>query len=457
MRLDYKTTFEYRCPSKLRRYFHHVLLGMIVLSLLLGFTLRQAYKKQPGSTYSLALPTLTTISNTPNTKELSSAEKPTSDKTNTALAKNGISESLHLVKIQRGDTLEKIFMRNGISKKDLPAILAVKSVKQHFTSLQPGQTLRLTVSPTKTIEAITLELSKVNTIKVLRTKNGFDIEEQQLPIENQLAFGKGTIRDSLFSSAKRAGLDNKVVSQLVDIFACNIDFGQHLKPNDTFRVLFEEKYLDGEKVESGNILAAEINNNGKKHLAIRYTDPTGNTAYFSPEGYSLQQAYLRTPVNFTRISSQFGLRRHPILHKLRQHKGVDYSAPRGTPVLAVGDAKVTFVGTRGGYGKAIELQHSARHSTFYAHLSRFAKNLRAGTTVKQGEVIGYVGRTGLATGDHLHFEFRIDGVHHNYLTASLPRKNSIANTNKQHFLAHAKEMIRLMDIHENKIQMAHRD
>lgn len=363
-------------------------------------------------------------------------------------------ETIHNVKIHRGDTLSKVFTRLGISTKDIHEILTTDPASRKLASLQPGQTLKLRVANDQQIVGLALEVAPGNTLLVSRLQEGFQVEQKVQPLEKQLAFGKGKIKDSLISSAKRAGLDNKVVSQMVEIFGWNIDFALDLQPNDTFRVLYEEKCLDGERIETGNILAAEIVNEGTKYLAVRYTDKSGQTGYFSPDGYGMHQAFLRSPVNYTHISSPFGRRRHPIQHRMRQHKGVDYAAPHGTPVQATSHGKVIFAGTRGGYGKVIELQHGARYTTLYAHLSRFSKDLRVGREVKQGQVIGFVGQTGLATGAHLHYEFRIDGNHYDPQTVTLPKKSPINDKNKHHFLAHSKEMLRLLELHDHKIKMA---
>lgn len=291
----------------------------------------------------------------------------------------------------------------------------------------------------------TPEKSKPEIAKSTATPESTESIKGKKIIEKQLAFRTGAIHRSLVSSGKKAGLDYKVIHQMVEILGGKIDFATDLRPNDSFRVLYEQKINPNQKVEAGNILAVEFINQGEKYQAIRYTDKTGHSAYFSPEGQGFNDAFLRSPVQFVDISSSFGIRRHPIYHKMRQHKGIDYRAPHGTPVLATANAKVIFVGNRGGYGNVIELQHGARYSTLYAHLSRFAKNIRPGTEIKQGQVIGYVGRTGAATGDHLHYEFRIDGIHRNPLTAVMPKQNSIPPAQRSQFIAHAKEMIRLMD------------
>jgi len=366
-------------------------------------------------------------------------------------------ENWQVVKIREGDTLSKIFSRLNISTKDLHEIMTSKPSSKQLASLQPGQTLKLRVNSDRHITGLTLEIAPGDALQVSRYEEGFEVEHKVQPLEKQLAFGKGAIANSLISSGKRAGLDHNIINQMVKIFSWNIDFALDLQPNDTFRVLFEEKLLDGEKVQTGNILAAEIVNDGKKHQAVRYTDTKGITGYFSPDGHGMHQTFLRAPVNFVKISSHFGSRKHPILHRMRQHKGVDYSAPHGTPVQATGDGKVIFVGTRGGYGKTVQLQHGSRYKTLYAHLSGFSRGLRSGAEVKQGQIIGFVGKTGLATGTHLHYEFEADGIVHNPLTVTLPRKNPVAEQQKRHFLAHAKEMLRLLDLHEHKINVAAAD
>lgn len=365
------------------------------------------------------------------------------------------TESWHTIKVHPGDTLSKIFSRLGISTKDVHEMITSDPACRHLGSLIPGQNLKIQVAEDQQVASLTLDVAPGETLYVSRVDEGFQVEHKLVPLEKKLAFGKGEIQNSLFASGKRAGLDRNVLAQMVEIFGWNIDFALDLQPNDTFRVLYEEKCNeDGERIKTGPILAAEIVNDGTTYQAIRYTDKAGHTSYFTPDGYGMHQAFLRAPVNFTRISSHFGQRNHPIMHRMRQHKGTDYSAPHGTPVQATGDGKVVFVGTRGGYGKVVELQHGSRYSTLYAHLSKYPKELRVGKEVKQGHVIGFVGRTGLATGPHLHYEFRINGIHHNPLTVMLPKRSPIQESNKRHFIAHAKEMLQLLDIHENKINVA---
>ena len=210
--------------------------------------------------------------------------------------------------------------------------------------------------------------------------------------------------------------------ELAQIFGWDIDFALELREGDQFHVIYEEQYLDGEKLRNGPILAAEFINRGNLYKAVRYTDKEGDTSYYDTEGNAKRRAFIRTPVKFSRISSRFTRKRwHPVLKRWRSHKGVDYAAPRGTPVKATGNGKVVFRGNKGGYGNVIFLRHGGKYTTVYGHLSRFAKGLKNGKAVKQGQIIGYVGSTGLATGPHLHYEFRVHGKHQNPLTIKLPK------------------------------------
>lgn len=348
------------------------------------------------------------------------------------------------IKVQSGDNLAKIFNRIGASKKNLQDILECSPQAKKLKTLKPGQHIKYRLH-NEGVEELVFEYAPEQLITIKNTATGYQLQEKIKEVYKKLGYSTGEIRDSLFLSGKKAGLDNKIINQIVDIFSWDIDFALDVRKNDKFKVVYEEKYLEGEKLENGPILAVEFINQGKKHRAIRYTDKHGRSGYFSPEGQGLHKPFLRTPVKFTHISSYFGHRNHPIVHRIRHHKGVDYAAPVGTPVKATGDARIVFIGTKNGYGKVIELQHGPKYTTLYAHLSRFSKNLRNGSTVEQGQIIGYVGATGLATGPHLHYEFRIDGIHRDPLTVALPKINLIDNTYRREFLAHAKKMLQLLD------------
>ena len=213
--------------------------------------------------------------------------------------------------------------------------------------------------------------------------------------------------------------------ELVRIFGWDVDFAQDIRSGDSFHVIYNDYRLNDEKLADGDILAAEFTTQGNTYRALRFEDENGNASYYTPEGESMLGTFLRTPVEFSRISSRFGNRKHPILKTWRAHKGVDYAASRGTPIIATADGKVIHAGNKGGYGRTAILRHAGRFTTLYGHMNGFAKGIHKGATVKQGDIIGYVGSTGLATGPHLHYEFRVDGVHKNPLTYKTPKASAI--------------------------------
>jgi murein DD-endopeptidase MepM/ murein hydrolase activator NlpD len=244
----------------------------------------------------------------------------------------------------------------------------------------------------------------------------------------------------------KAGLSDPVIMRLAGIFAWDIDFALDIRRDDWFAVVFEEVWQDGRKVRDGDILAAEFGNQGRSYRALRFADDEGRTDYFTPEGRSLRKAFLRAPVDFTRVSSNFNPNRlHPILKVRRPHQGVDYAANQGTPIRAAGDGKVTFAGSRNGYGNAVILQHGGNITTLYAHMSRIASEARVGRRVRQGQVIGYVGKTGLATAPHLHYEYRINGVNRNPRTVPLPEAEPVPETMRARFAADVAPLVAELD------------
>jgi murein DD-endopeptidase MepM/ murein hydrolase activator NlpD len=225
---------------------------------------------------------------------------------------------------------------------------------------------------------------------------------------------------------------------IAGIFAWDIDFVLDIRSGDNYYVQWEEVWQNGEFVTDGEIIAAEFNNNGRTHRAIRFVDDSGHTDYFTPDGHSVRKAFIRAPVDFTRVSSNFNPnRRHPVLNTIRAHRGVDYAAPRGTSIRAAGDGKVIFRGVKNGYGNAVILQHGGNITTLYAHMSRFASNVKVGSRVRQGQTIGFVGATGLATANHLHYEYRINGVHRNPRTVELPQADPISEKYREQFFTTA--------------------
>ena len=324
------------------------------------------------------------------------------------------------VMVGAGDTLERIFRKLELSLTDLAQLRSLPDLRAKLDSLKPGEMLRFGV---KDDELVTLErkLSPSETLSVQRDDSGFATEVIVNPLERELRSTEGTIRSSLFQAAADAGLSDNTALRIANIFQWDIDFVLDIQPGDRFRVTYEKVSQDGEPLGEGDILAVEFVNQGKPYRAIRFQPDGGEPTYFTPDGKSLRKAFLRAPLEFTRVSSRFNLyRRHPVLNRIRAHRGVDYAAPIGTPVRAAGSGRVRFVGNKGGYGKVIELEHINQVRTVYGHLSRFARGLRTGDRISQGEIIGYVGMTGLATGPHLHYEYLSRGVHMDPQKVALP-------------------------------------
>ena len=359
------------------------------------------------------------------------------------IADESTRKSGRLVPIQTGDSLYSLFQAQGVSTGDLAILLKTKPGASSLKQIRPGQSLELFLGDQNSLERLHYHLGPEITLEYWRTSTGkFKYQKVRHPLKAREIAKNGTIESSLFLAGERAGLSPRIIMQMVKIFGWDVDFALDIRAGDKFSLLYEELYKDGKKIRDGNILAAEFVNRGRAIRALRYEHDDGYVQYFTPDGMGMRKAFLRTPVNFTRISSKFSLsRKHPILHKFRAHKGVDYAAARGTPVRAAGDGKVVFAGRKGGYGKTLVLQHRSKYSTLYAHLDGFAKNIRKGRRVEQGQVIGYVGSTGLATGPHLHYEFRVAGAHRDPLKVKLPKSAPIADEYRRDFLKRTAPML----------------
>ncbi|MFK5948707.1 MAG: peptidoglycan DD-metalloendopeptidase family protein [Methylococcales bacterium] len=340
-------------------------------------------------------------------------------------------------KITKGENLSTIFSNLDLSKKDLYAITHANELGKQFATIRPGKNLIAATDSNGLLQQLTYKKNAIDTLTATRTNGSFNVEVISKPVEIEMASTQATINSSLFLDGKQAGLSDKTIMQLANIFAWDIDFALSLRKNDQFTVVYEKLLVDGQEYDTGNIVSAEFINQNHSFTAVRYTDKNGNSSYYSPEGKSMRKAFLRTPVKFSRISSPFNLnRKHPVLNRIRAHKGVDYAAKTGTPISSTGDGKIIFRGRKGGYGRVIIVQHGQKYSTLYAHMSKYKKGLHVGSRVKQGQVIGYVGQSGLATGPHLHYEFRVNGVHRNPVTVKLPhsepiKKSLLANFKKQ--------------------------
>ena len=325
------------------------------------------------------------------------------------------------VVVGRNDTLEAIFRRRALDTADLAAIRQLPGIRQSLDFLKPGDAIKLTHSGGE-IKELTRKVSETQTLKVVRENAGFTAKIIDSPVETRIRTAAATIDSSLFQAAGAADISDTVALKLANVFAWDIDFVLEIREGDRFTVVYEQIYQNGKYLRDGEVLAAEFINAGKVYRAVRFVaDDSRSAGYYTPDGLAVRKALLRAPVDFTRVSSVFNPHRmHPILNRIRGHMGTDYAAPTGTPVHAAGDARVSFAGQRGGYGNALVLAHTNSVSTLYGHMSRFAKYIRVGTHVQQGDVIGYVGMTGLATGPHLHYEYLVNGVHKNPQTVQLP-------------------------------------
>ncbi len=340
-------------------------------------------------------------------------------------------------KIERGESLASIFKLKSLSPGLLHRIVNSSKQAKQLAKIRPGQELRFLLNDEDGLEELVLIKSAVESVRIRATEEGFDTDVVSKDVEKRIASTTGTIESSLFVDGQKAGLSDSQIMELAALFGWDIDFALEIRSGDQFRLVFEEQFLDGEKFRNGPILAAEFVNKGNVYQAFRFEDQNGDVGYYDADGRNKRRAFIRTPIKFARVSSRFTNKRwHPVLKKWRSHKGVDYAAPTGTPIKATGAGKVIFRGWKGGYGRVVIVQHGSKYRTLYAHMSKFSSKAKAGKKVKQGQIIGYVGKSGLATGPHLHYEFRVNGVHRNPLTVKLPKslplpKSQLARFKKQ--------------------------
>ncbi len=285
-----------------------------------------------------------------------------------------------------------------------------------------------------------------SSLRVIRQDDGFSAKQVRHRLVSKYVKARGLISTSLFEAGADAGVSDRTIMNLAGIFAWDIDFVLDIRQGDQFEIIVEELWRDGKRVREGEILAAEFVNQGEQFRAIRYTDPNGDSSYYTPDGRNMRKAFLRAPLSFSRISSNFNPnRRHPVLNTIRAHKGVDYAAANGTPVMAAGEGKVIFRSKKGGYGNTVIVQHGGNITTLYAHLSKFNRQARNGSRVKQGQTIGYVGQSGLATGPHLHYEYRKNGAYLNPRTVKLPDAAPIDPALKDDFVRSAQPFLGMLD------------
>src|SRR5436190_5207412 len=336
---------------------------------------------------------------------------------------------------QRGDTLAGFLGRLGMDDAAIQRLVRTPALR----ALRPGSNVRADSSADGVPTALSFLTGRDTLVKIVPQGDNFRAVEEQAALETRVTMKANVIRSSLFAATDDVGIPDSIAMQLADVFGGDIDFHRDLREGDHFTVVYELYHLNGRAVRAGRLLTAEFVNKGRTLRAVRY-----GSGYYGADGKNLRKAFLRSPLEFSRISSGFGMRKHPIQKTWRTHQGTDYAAPSGTRVRATGDAVVEFAGAKGGYGNVVILRHNGQYSTVYAHLSRIA--VRRGARVGQSDTIGYVGQTGWATGPHLHYEFRVAGQARNPLAIALPAALPLPAQDLAAFRSQAEPLIARLDL-----------
>ena len=343
-------------------------------------------------------------------------------------------------RIERGDTIASILQRLQIDDASAGQVLQRTSEARLLYRLIPGRTIRAHTTAAGQLLALRY-LNGTQLLKIDREGDALVVSEGAAEIETRLEMRSGEIRSSLFAATDVAGMKEAVAVQIAEVFSTDIDFHRDLRKGDRFAAVYEVQYHQGELVKTGRLLSAEFVNNGKTFQAVWFQNPDGEGGYYTPDGKNIRKAFLRSPLEFSRISSGFTISRfHPVLQTWRAHKGVDYAAPTGTRVRATGDGIIEFVGRQGGYGNLVVLRHQSKYTTWYGHLSGFAPGMQKGKRIVQGNVIGFVGSTGVATGPHLHYEFRTNDVHQDPLRVAMPPAPPLAQQHRAAFDENARPL-----------------
>lgn len=341
-----------------------------------------------------------------------------------------------VVTVQSGDSLAAIFDRAGLSPREVHRVVNADEQVKALTRIYPGDEIRFRISDDKRLESLRYQLDETRTLAVDQEGDGFRVSIDEENLETRVLHATGVIDRSFFLSGRRAGLSHGQLMQFMSIFEWQVDFNRDIRNGDAFSVVYEAEYVNGEHLRNGRILAAKLVNRERRINALHFELPDGTSGYFGPDGENLRKAFIRRPVQNARISSGFSRnRKHPVLGVRRPHLGTDFAAPTGTPIMASGSGRVVHRGRKGGFGNAVIIQHSNQYRTIYAHMSRFSNDISVGSRVDQGQVIGYVGRSGLATGPHLHYEFLVNGSHRNPMTVDLPSGDPVPDEHMPEFMA----------------------
>ncbi len=352
-------------------------------------------------------------------------------------------------RFRRSDTIARLLERLGADHDEAATLLRSSRAARPFRLLLPGTTVKAKVDELGKLRSLWFLTDKDTILSVDRLGESFGSFEQQAEVARGIEMKSGEIETSLFAATDAVGIPDSVAIQLADIFGGEVDFHRDLRGGDRFEVVYEALYHGGQAIRSGRVLAAEFSSRKRTYRAIWFQDPWGRGGYYTPEGENLRKVFLRSPLEFSRITSGFGMRRHPIFQQWRTHQGVDYGAPIGTKIKSTGDGVVSFAGRRHGYGNLIVLRHHGGYSTYYAHLKNFAQGLRTGSRVAQGEVIGYVGQTGWASGPHLHYEFHLHNQNRNPLTMVFPAAQPILTIELEAFRRTAEPLVARLELLKN--------
>jgi len=353
-------------------------------------------------------------------------------------------------RFSRGDTFAALLTRLGVNSSDFDVLRRSSLRQSPLRGLYPGTTVQARVNSDGELQSLWYVVGRDRVMTLNREGNDFRTTEDAAQLTRREIVKSGVIRSSLYAATDAADVPDSVANQMADIFAGDVDFHRDLRRGDRFSVVYETYYFNGRESRSGRVLAAEFVNQSRTFRAVWYPDPEGTTekdgSYFTPDGKNLRKAFLRSPLEFSRISSGFGLRMHPIQQRWRAHTGVDYAAPHGTGVRATGDGVIDSIGSQGGYGNVVVVRHNNGITTWFAHLSGFGRGLQRGSRVSQGDVIGYVGQTGWATGPHLHYEFRVNDQFRNPLTIALPASKPLSGETLPVFLAYAQPYVARIEL-----------
>jgi murein DD-endopeptidase MepM/ murein hydrolase activator NlpD len=350
-------------------------------------------------------------------------------------------------KVRSGDTLAVLLTRLGVDDDTAAAFIKSDSIARSIMQLKAGRQVQAQITEDGKLRRLTTVVADgagnpIKNIVIRRDGERFTAVESFAKMEKRIEMRSGEIRSSLFAATDAVQIPDSIASQIVDMFATDIDFASDLRRGDRFHVVYETLWQNGEMVRAGRVLAGEFINNGKPYQAVWFEEPDSKQGggYYTLDGKSLKKAFLKSPLEFSRVSSGFSMRVHPLSGRWRKHQGVDFAAPIGTPIRASGDGVIDFMGVQGGYGNIVVIKHWNNYSTAYAHMSRFASGLRRGSKVSQGEVIGYVGMTGWSTGPHLHYEFRVNNQPRDPMSIDVPNAQPLAGAALQRFHTVANDM-----------------